>query len=152
MKRLILALCFLAAPAGADEFFDEIHGLPSQEETVILPGPLEAFECEITSKNSGGFVGDVVLFSFAGDQAAVYDWAIDEVYEGPIAVKITMKSEKYYKLRWKVEGLETATGVTTDLSYRARLNRETHVVSLNGTLHGYDNAIGGRGKCKGIKP
>ena len=114
----------------------------------------QMFDCEITNRGGGGFIGGRMFLALDRDaqSGAALDWAIQEIHKRPMPVTVQAASNpNKWTFRWSVKGVKTANSGTGSVSYTARLNTKTGRVSINGTLAGADNVISGAGQCKEVK-
>ena len=120
--------------------------------SLALAGAAQAqtFECEMTNKGSGGWIGNKMLFSIEPEEGvgAVLDWAIQEVHKAPIPVRVVKRSSTSWKFFWNVKGVKSANIGKAALNYNATLDTKRMRVRVNGALAGYDNNISGNGPCK----
>ena len=108
------------------------------------------YKCTATSQGAGGWVGEVLFLALDVEEqeAAVLDWAVNEVHGEFIGADATQRSNGAWKVSWLVEDLETPGYGKTNMRYSMTFNSRTGAYSLRGFLPGYDNNISGRGTCE----
>jgi hypothetical protein len=133
----MITRCILAAFAG-------IALAPAAEAATI-------YECKITRVAPSGWVSELMFFSVDenGQTATAYDYFIDQAYDNPIPVKLTLPNSNSLKFNWELQGLKSGNGGQDAgrIAYRATINKSTRKIRVGVTLLSYDNSSNGEGTC-----
>jgi hypothetical protein len=109
----------------------------------------QAFVCDMNSRGTGGFISERMVISLdpENSEAYVYDGVIAHVQQKPLKVKVLRRSTDAWKLKWNLKDFDLSNGEKTSVKFIATIYPLKQVVTVKGTLGGYDNDIGGRGTC-----
>ena len=112
----------------------------------------ETFDCTMTSKGIGGFIGNRMLLSVDPEtgEGAALDGAIFSVHGKAVPVETTRTSSVRWRFKYTVEGVPVSNEGTGIVSYTVHLNTQRMRVNVSGRLHGFDNQISGSGRCERV--
>ncbi|WP_298972425.1 hypothetical protein [uncultured Roseobacter sp.] len=117
-----------------------------------VPAAETIYGCEATYVSKQGFVGPEIYFFLDEEKGTVrvLDGVVQSVTDGPMAGKLTKRSNSIYRVNWTVANIK---GRTTELTvnYTGNLYLEKNKYTISAVVRGYDNKVRGEGRCKILK-
>ncbi|MDW3222472.1 MAG: hypothetical protein R8G34_06210 [Paracoccaceae bacterium] len=107
------------------------------------------YDCSASYNSSKGFIGPRVVFFIDTEKAIVrvLDGVVQGTVGAPIEGKLTKRSDKVYRIDWRVINVPTQAGAL-NVTYRADLNHVAKSYTMEARVGGYDNDARGEGRCK----
>lgn len=123
--------------------------------TLALAVPAAAkevvYKCEVRPRSTDNVIEEEMIIGYdaAKQSAWVYTYRIKQIYGKPLDANLAPRDAKSVKLQWDLNRIPSANSNTTfQASYYAIFRPGNKRVSVNATLHGWDNQSGGSGKCE----
>ncbi len=133
MKHVVCALAVLAGTAAA------APGLARER----------VYDCTASFNTTNGFIAPRIVFFVDAEKgsARVLDGIVQSINGGPMAGRLSKRSEKVHRIEWRVENMPTQAGAL-DVTYRVNLNHAAQTYTMDARVAGYDNDARGQGRCK----
>ncbi|MCK0170633.1 hypothetical protein [Aliiroseovarius sp. S1123] len=123
---------------------------------VPMAAQAEVYVCELapSGASDGGWIPPqtVVEFDANTGKATVFDGLIKDVYEKPIAAKISVNNNKRYTFTWNVRNVEATSTeskrlLVKNMAYRLTITKGSLQATETMKPVGYANTFRAKGKC-----
>jgi hypothetical protein len=106
------------------------------------------YDCNVKSRTDGWISDKMAFVVNENGTIQVIDAVTLTFKVSPLAVQVSKNDDRVLSMHWKLRGAQIEDSIKIPfLDYRARINKKTLAISVNGKPRDFTNRWSGKGTC-----